>query len=210
LNELKDVASGEIRVGMPPLVGTIFFPEMAAKFHKRYPNVKLELIEEGAKIVEQLIEKEEIDVGLVVLPVDEEKFHVYPFVTEKFYLYVHVEHRLSKSGFVTLQDLKEEKLIVFSKHFTLHSYIIDSCKQAGFSPQIAYESSQWDLTIELVAARLGVALLPESVMKKQNHSSIRAVPVANPPLLWRLGVITKKGSYHSFALKKWLEMVFSP
>lgn len=207
LSELKGIAAGQIKFGVPPLIGTLFFPEIALKFSHRYPNVKLELVEVGAKVVEQLVEAEEIDVGLVVLPVNEEKFDVCPFITDEFYLYVHAEDRLARKKAASLTDVEQEKLIVFPKHFTLHSYIINSCKSAGFTPHISYETSQWDLTIELIAAKMGVALLPKSAMKKQRNPLIQAIPIQRPPLLWRLGTITKKGSYQSFALKKLVEMM---
>lgn len=80
LDELANVAIGEIKIGIPPLIGTLFFPSIAGNFHQQYPNVKLELVEVGARVVEQLVEEGEIDVGIVVLPVDESIFHISSFL----------------------------------------------------------------------------------------------------------------------------------
>src|SRR5690625_8046489 len=73
LDELRDIATGEIKIGIPPLIGTLFFPEIAGVFNKRYPNVRLTLVEQGAKVIEQLVEEGQIDVGLIVLPRSEER-----------------------------------------------------------------------------------------------------------------------------------------
>jgi len=207
LDELRDIATGEIKIGIPPLIGTLFFPEIAGVFNKRYPNVRLTLVEQGAKVIEQLVEEGQIDVGLIVLPADETVFHTYPFITDEFVLYVHRDHPLARQHTVALSGLQDEKFILFSEDFSLHTYIIDACREAGFNPAVAYESSQWDLIIELVAAKLGITLLPKAIFKKQSNPQIKMIPLKTPSLLWNLGVITKKDAYHSFALKKFLEMI---
>lgn len=210
LNELKDLVTGQIRIGIPPLIGTLFFPEIAKAFHKLYPNVKLDLVEVGAKVVERLVESEEVDVGLVVLPVDEGKFNIYPYIIDDFLLYVHHEHRLSHKKAIAIKSLEKERFILFPKHFTIHSYIINACKDAGFTPTVSYESSQWDLILELVGSNMGVALMPKCIFQKQSNPNICVIRLEEPSLIWRLGIITKKGSYHSFALQKFLDMIVNP
>lgn len=207
IDELQAVAAGSIQIGIPPLIGTLFFPSIARAFREQYPHVSLELVEDGAKVIEQLVADSSIDVGIVVLPADPALYDVYPFMTDEFVLYVHDGHPLAKREHVFLTDLAEEKLIVFSKNFTLHDYVLNACRAAGFTPDVSYESSQWDLIFELVASRLGVTLLPKSIFDKRLNSSVRMIPLQSPPIPWKLGVITKKGAYQSYALKKFLAMI---
>ncbi|KMY54052.1 LysR family transcriptional regulator [Bacillus sp. FJAT-27231] len=207
LDELMDIAAGEIKIGIPPLIGTLFFPDIARRFHKKYPKVSLELVELGAKLIAQLVEEGQIDLGIIVLPADEEKFNTYPFIQDEFVLYIHENHRLAGKENVSLNELKSEKFILFSESFTLHDYIKRACEDAGFTPSIAYQSSQWDLIIELVSSQLGITLLPKSIYYKQNNPEIKIVPIKHSPLLWKLGIITKKNAYHSFALKELLKML---
>src|SRR5699024_2987538 len=133
-------------------------------------------------------------------------FHTYPFITDEFVLYVHRDHPLARQHTVALSGLQDEKFILFSEDFSLHTYMIDACREAGFNPAVAYESSQWDLIIELVAAELGLSLLHKAIFKKQSNLQINMIPLETPALIWNLGVITKKDAYHSFALKKFVEM----
>lgn len=207
LKELTDTGTGEIKVGVPPLIGTLFFPHIARTFHSQYPNVKLVLIEQGAKLIEQLVEESQIDVGLIVLPADESVFNVYPYINDEFVLYIHEDHRLAQRTSVALTDLKDDQFIIFTKDFALHDFVINTCKEAGFTPSISYESSQWDLIVELVASKLGIALLPKIIFEKQNNPVIKTISLQNPALLWKLGIVTKKDAYHSFALRKFLLML---
>ncbi|PIC79840.1 LysR family transcriptional regulator [Sporosarcina sp. P18a] len=206
LEDLTEGVSGEIKIGMPPLIGTLFFPQIAKNLSRNYPHIKIELHELGAKVVEELVDKGQIDVGIIVLPTDQDVFHVQPFISDKFFLFVHIDHPFAKQDAVALTELKEEQLILFSKSFALHRYIISACKEVGFNPTISYESSQWDLIIELVAAKLGITLLPQSISTKFTNENIKMIPIEGPPLLWKLGIVTKKNSYHSFALKKFMQM----
>ncbi|MGE7781021.1 LysR family transcriptional regulator [Peribacillus sp. NPDC097264] len=207
LGDLKDIATGEIKIGMPPLIGTLFFPEIARRFHQQHPNVSIELVELGAKLIGQLVEDGRIDLGLVVMPANEAKFDIYPFIQDEFVLFVHDDHPLAHQSSVSLTELKEEKFILFTKDFTLHDYVIQACEENGFSPIISYQSSQWDLIVELVSSKLGIALLPKLIYEKQTNSDVKIIPIENATLLWKLGIITKKGSYHSFAVKELLKVL---
>lgn len=207
LGDLKDMETGEIKIGMPPLIGTLFFPEMARRFHQMHPNVSIELVELGAKLIGQLVEDGRIDLGLVVMPANEAKFDIYPFIQDEFVLFVHDEHPLAHQPAISISELKDEKFILFSKDFTLHDYVIQACEENGFSPTISYQSSQWDLIVELVSSKLGIALLPKLIYEKQTNSSVKIIPIENATLLWKLGIITKKGSYHSFAVKELLKVL---
>jgi DNA-binding transcriptional LysR family regulator len=207
LDELKEIVIGEIKMGVPPLIGTLFFPRIARHFHEKYPRVTLELVELGAKRISQLVESGEIDLGIIVLPASETKFDVFPFIQDEFVLYLHEDHRLANNKMVTLSDLKNEKFILFSEDFALHDYIKQSCEEAGFTPEISYQSSQWDLIIELVSSNLGITLMPISIYYKQTNKNVKMVPIEKPNLYWKLGIITKKDTYRSFALKELLKIL---
>ncbi len=209
LDDLRNVTTGEIKIGIPPLIGTLIFPKIANEFYKHYPNVSLQLVEQGAKVIGRLVEESQLDVGIVVLPVNEEKLNISPFIQDEFALFLHKDHKLAKRTSITLNELKDEKFIIFSKDFTLHDYIIQTCERSGFTPSISYQSSQWDLIIELISSKLGITLLPKSIYKRQNNKNIKIIDIANTDLCWKIGIITKKDAYQSFALKEFLKMLNS-
>jgi DNA-binding transcriptional LysR family regulator len=207
LDDLMNLPTGEIKIGIPPLIGTLFFPFIAKEFHKHYPNISLELVEHGAKEITASVEEGKVDLGIIVLPADEKKFMIYPFIQEEFVLYTNTNHHLAHRESVSLNELHEEKFILFSKSFALHDRIIQECRNAGFDPTISYKSSQWDLIIELVAAELGITILPKSIFNKLNHTNVKTIPLVDPAPMWEVGIITKKEGYISFAVRKLLEFL---
>lgn len=200
LDDLALVPKGNVVFGVPPLIGALFFPKIAGGFAEIYPGVKLELVEHGAKKIETLVDEGKVEIGIVVLPMEQNKFNVFPFKKEDFKVFLHMNHPLANHTTLNLIDLKDEKFILFNSEFALHDLIIRHCQNAGFDPQVTYESSQWDLITELVNAELGITILPKSVYEKMNANHVKMIPLHQPPI-WQLNIITKKDSYHSFSVK---------
>lgn len=206
LDDLMNTPAGEIKIGVPPLIGTLFFPKIAKKFGKVNPDISLRLVEHGAKRIEFLVEDGQVDVGIVVLPVNQNKFNILPFIEDEFQLFTSKYHPLANKKVINIEDLAKEDFIVFNQEFSLHNFVIRECEKAGFSPHIAYESSQWDLITELINAQLGITLFPRTISSKVDHTSIKTVPIEAPPL-WKLGIITKRDRYLSFALRSLLRFL---
>jgi DNA-binding transcriptional LysR family regulator len=208
LNDLSNVPRGIIRMGLPPTIGSKFFPKVLADFYKLYPEIKFDFVEYGSKTVAKEVSEGNLDVGVVVPPVNEELFHSVPIIHEEVQLLVHEDHRLAKQSLVQLKELKEEAFMLYREDFTLHGRIIEACKHVGFEPNITYESSQWDLIRGMVANNLGVSLLPQSICGEAASSQIKIIQVT-PPIPWCVSIIWRKNQYLSSASREWIQFVCS-
>lgn len=206
LNEISQEIIGEVKVGIPQIIGSVFFPQVAYQFLESYPKVTIKTEEHGGVIVENLVTQGDLDIGFVVLPaantLDAELIY-----QDKFVVCVSSKHPLSKMNEVSLSDLKNEKFIFFAKSFALYNLIRNHCLEAGFSPDIAFQSTQWDLVLELVSAQLGISIIPKKLSTKLNDVDIVILPISETKMSWDIGIITKKGTYQSPALKKFISMV---
>lgn len=207
LDELQDLRKGEIMLGIPPVIGTLIFPSMAQKFHRVFPDVTLRLFEFGAKQILALAEEEKIDIGFTVKPFPEDHFYVKPYFVDEFMIYLSHRHPLASRKKVKVSELAQDKFILFTNEFTLHDTVVSLCKKNGFSPNIAYESSQWDLMVELIALDMGIAILPKSIFEKHNNPHVKMLSIDAPePYLWEIAMITKKERYLSYATRAFLNM----
>lgn len=204
LKDLQNLKKGHIRIGLPPMVGSSFFPEVIGQFHEQYPEVTIQIFEDGAKKVELDVESGLLDIGVTVLPTDDELFHSFSFVQEKLMLIVHPSHDLAGRESVSLVELEAEPFVLFREDFALHDRIITECIRVGFQPHVVYESSQWDLISGMVAANLGIALLPETICREVDKSRIQILPLKDPAIPWQLGMIWCKDRYMSFATQEWI------
>lgn len=204
LDDLIHLKKGRITIGLPPMIGSSFFPRVLGKFREQYPDIVIQLVEDGAKKVEEHVEKGLLDIGVVLSPANEALFHSFSLVEEKLMLLVHPSHRLAEQEKVKLSELHQEFFVFFRKDFALHDRVIAECVRAGFQPQVVYESSQWDFISEMVAANLGIALLPEPICRELDRNRIRVLPLVDPVIPWHLVMIWRKDRYLSFAAREWL------
>ncbi|KMY55812.1 LysR family transcriptional regulator [Bacillus sp. FJAT-27231] len=204
LDDLMNLKRGRISIGLPPMIGSSFFPKVLGKFREQYPDVTIHLVEDGAKKVEADVESGQLDMGVVLSPTNEALFHSFSLVKEKLMVLVHPSHPLAEKEKVTLSELQQEFFVFFRKDFALHDRVIAECVRVGFHPQVIYESSQWDFISEMVAANLGVALLPEPICRELDKERIRVLPLVEPVIPWHLVMIWRKERYLSFAAREWL------
>ncbi|MBE1443689.1 cidABC operon transcriptional activator CidR [Paenibacillus sp. OAS669] len=204
LDELMKVQRGRIRIGLPPMVGSNFFPQVIGKFREQYPGITLQLFEYGSKKVEAEVGAGELDIGVILLPTNEELFDFYSFVKQRLMLVVHSSHPLAEKEEASLMDLKDESFLLFHEDFALHDRIIAECERLGFFPNVVYKSSQWDFITEMAAANLGIALLPEAICRELDTRRLRTIPLTKPAIPWHLAMIWRKDSYLSFAAREWI------
>ncbi|TVY00513.1 LysR family transcriptional regulator [Cohnella terricola] len=205
LNDLTYLKRGTIRIGLPPMAGSSFFPVVIKRFQERYPGIAIKLEEEGATRIVEGISDGTLDAGVVLPPFDEEKFDSFPLVKERLKLVVPPSHRMAGRQSVNLGELSEERFILFSREFALHGIINRACESMGFSPRIVYESSQWDFIGEMVASDLGISMLPDTICRLLNPDKVRAIELVDPVIPWHLAMVWKREGYHSLAIREWIQ-----
>lgn len=207
INDLSNTVTGELKIGIPQIIGTVFYPKIAKRFSERFPHVKLNIKEEGGLIVEKLVDNGTLDIGLVVYPPSIKTLNTELIYKDKFVLCVHPDHPIANLKEVSLNSLKNENFIMFAKTFALHNVVLQACKEEGFIPNIVFESTQWDLMLELVSAKIGITIIPRILFYKINNANVVSIPIIKDNLYWKIGIITKKNTYQSKALKKFIEVV---
>lgn len=198
--------SGEVKIGIPQIIGTVFFPKVVHSFMNKYPKVSISTKESGGKIIEKLVEQGKLDIGFVVLPASDSLEQELIFQDE-FVVCVSTEHPLAMEKEINLEDLRNEKFILFDKSFALHNLIKNYCIKSGFTPDVVIESTEWDLVLELVSIQLGITIIPKKLTNKLADVNITSIRINRPEMIWNVGIVTKKNAYQSNALKAFIETV---
>ncbi|MCR8630975.1 LysR family transcriptional regulator [Paenibacillus radicis (ex Xue et al. 2023)] len=204
INDLTYLHKGSIRIGLPPMAGSRFFPEVLKRFQEQYPGISIKMVEDGARKIEESLSDGTLDVGVVLGPVDEEMFDTFRLVEDRLKVIMHPAHKLAQRSQIELVDLAHERFILFSSDFALHDRIINECRAIGYDPHIVYESSQWDFIGEMVGADLGIAMLPDTICRVLDPDKLRAVSLVNPIIPWELVMAWRKEGYLSLAAREWI------
>jgi DNA-binding transcriptional LysR family regulator len=204
--ELAALRRGRLRIGMPPIVGVAFFPPLLAEFHQAHPGITLELREEGSHHLEALVLNRELDVGAIVLPTDEKAFGTMPFVRDELRAVLHPSHPLARRRELALRELEATPFVLYRPEFALHGHIIEACRRSGFKPAVVSESSHWDFIVAMVAANIGVALLPQTICRQLDPSQVRSIPLARPIIPWNAALIWRRDRHLPPATRAFIEL----
>lgn len=208
-SELNDVASlqkGEIRVGIPPIIGAAFCSMFISEYVSEYPNINMSLIEVGSKKIEEGIDEGTLDIGFICHRPDQNKpIENYQVFHDPLMLVVHESHVLSREEKIQFAMLKDEKFIMYRDDFSLYDRIVRTCLAHQFYPEIVCESSQKDFMMQMVAANLGIALLPKKICDEMNNKELKAIPFTEIPIHLDLRMIWRKGQYIPYAVRAFIE-----
>jgi DNA-binding transcriptional LysR family regulator len=204
--ELAALRRGRLRIGVPPIVGGAFFPPLLAEFHQAYPGIVLELREEGSRHIEALVTNRELDVGAVVLPTDERAFGTMPFARDQLCAVFHPGHPFARRRTLALRQLEGTPFVLYRPDFALHGHILEACRRSGFQPTVVGESSHWDFIVAMVAADIGVGLLPQTLCRQLDHRQVRSVRVTEPVIPWNVALIWRRDRHLPPATRAWLEL----
>ncbi len=197
---------GKVSIGLPLMADAVSFAQLLGEFRGRYPEIEPELGEYGSKRIELAIQEGMLDIGIICRqPGNPEIFNSFAFSHEPLQVVVHPQHRLARRKEARLADLAREPFILSSSDFSLHDEIVRHCRQAGFQPKIALETSQRELMVQTVAINLGIALMPRNVCEYLNSSLVRSIPLVEPEIVHSMSVIWKNGRPLSYPAKLCLD-----
>jgi DNA-binding transcriptional LysR family regulator len=159
---------GQLIIGFVSSTAYNVLPEILRKFRADVPEVKLELHELTTDEQCRWLREGRIDIGFVRPPV-EELFATETIYKEALVIALPEGHRLAKELKVSVKALNNDDFILFPRTFSpgLHNAMISLCQQAGFYPKVTQEAIQMQTIVSLVAAQMGVAIVPSSLQHLQ-------------------------------------------
>ncbi|WP_110991710.1 LysR family transcriptional regulator [Pseudomonas sichuanensis] len=210
LNELDDLgqmARGELRLGLPLLGSDALFAGLFAEYRRRYPQISVQLLEGGSRMVEQAVKSGELELGGSLTPSDP-AFDYQPFCNEPLDALLPADHALAGQAEVNLAQLADTPFLLYQRSFMLNDRLLSACQQVGFTPKEGGRSGQADFLASLVAAGQGVVLLPRVVARALERPGVVRLPLRAPgDLRWDIAFIWRRGAYLSRAAQAWLALL---
>jgi DNA-binding transcriptional LysR family regulator len=165
LSEIAGLRGGRLRVASFPTAGATLMPQAIATFRSSYPGVELTLTEGEPEQIAPRLRAGELDLALLFefageTPLQEDATRV-ELLEDPMYLALPGEHPLAGKEKLRLEDLREEAWVQTSRSSPCARHVVRSCHAAGFEPNVSFESDDYQTVQGLVAAGVGVALIPE-------------------------------------------------
>ena len=182
-----------LRIGIPPMLSTVFFPELLVAFQEEYPEVPVILEEYGSVRACNLVHNDTLDLALVNMEqYNIDKFNNILLANDQIVFCVNDSHRLAKKEVVTTSEMAKEWLIFFNGDSVQNQLLKQRFELEGYTPNIIMRGSQIYTTLQFLKMNKYGCFLYSSMTDK--FSNIVGIPL-NPPIQVTIGMIWKKGKY---------------
>ncbi len=162
---------GHLRIGFVASATLELVPAITLAFRKRYPRVSLEL--KNMPTVQQLeaLRAGTIDAGFVRMPLIAQDLSIELVHREPFAMVLSRSHPLARKKDLAVKDLAREPFIAYGRRWApdFYDHWTGICRRAGFTPTVIQETAEMATALALVAAGLGVAILPEGITKRSQR-----------------------------------------
>lgn len=203
MEEFRGLERGEIRVGIPGMLGSYYFPPIIAGFRNEYPNLKLSIVSDGANKIQSMVESGELDAGIVATSNFPDSLAWQPIVREEMVACVSKRHPMNTRQSITLQELSREPLFLFNEGYFQRRYLTEAMAQLGLEPRVVFETNLVPLLKTIVAGGNGITTLLKIAV---TELELVAIPF-DPPIFVDAAIVWKKNAYLSKSTRAFIDFI---
>ena len=207
--ELKDTATGVVRICASDTVSTHFLLPYLKEYHEKYPDVNLILQNGTSSETIEHLKLGKGDLGFVNLPIDDKDVNLSNTVMQLHDVFVASE-KFSElfNGTVDLRRLQDYPLLMLDLSSSTRQAIVNFAHSHGIHLHPEIELASLDLMISLAENGIGIACVPREFVKKQLDEKKLFEIKTNPSLPARaIGLVLPKQETITFAVKEFLKLI---
>ncbi len=205
IQDLIQPHTGTISLGFLHTLSTNIIPDMISQFRDSYPETHFRLSQGASHVMLEQLYNGQIDLCFIAPNEKNDQVGWMKLWEEELFAVVPKNHRLAKKNSITLEELKYEPIIHLKKGYSLRETVEGLFLDAGITPKITFEGDEADTVAGLVAAELGVSVLPD--LKGINKSKIIQIPISRPHCFRMIGIAWLESRYMSPITKTFKKFV---
>jgi DNA-binding transcriptional LysR family regulator len=200
---------GVVTVACVPSAVYYYLSRVIRQYHEQCPRVRVRVLDSGANQVLSAVINGEADFGINFIGAQEGELEFQPLVEERFVAACRRDHPIARLRKVSWAQLATHDMISVSQ--TSGNRLLLDQALAGLPgrPQSIYETQHVTTMLGLVEAGLGVAAVPSTAMPGPDHPLLVSVPLVDPVVTRRVGLIRRRGRKLSPAAQQLYDL-FAP
>ena len=204
IREQVELKRGRVIIAATPSVAANLLPRAVAAFRARFPGVRVHVTEDLSSGVEQRVESGAADFGVGPMPARPGDFSFSSIRRDRFVGVVPIGHPLSRRSRVRLAQLLDYPLLTTAPESSIRRSMEAVLEQRGLHLETDHLLTQHQTIVAMVAAGLGVALLPSLVFGLLDRTNIALLTVVDPEITREIGIVQRKGGSVSAAAEGFL------
>jgi DNA-binding transcriptional LysR family regulator len=202
MNDYRISHKGSLKIGITPIMGTLFFPHAFANFRKQHPDVIVTVLEEGSLSIRRQLEQGALDICIMITTNMLTPLEVFQITTGQVHVCMSLDNPLGEYARIPFDKLRGQSMILFKEDTYMRQLIQEECAKRQFSPRIIFSSSQVGTVLGLVEKGMGISFFLEEIVR--GHRGIVSRPLSDP-LFLDVGLAWNKNRYLSKTAKLFIE-----
>jgi LysR family hydrogen peroxide-inducible transcriptional activator len=198
---------GQLRVGAIPTIAPFVLPGVVSRFRKGHPAVQLQLKEDRTERLLADLLAGELDVGIMALPIRDDRLHVEKLFGESLVMALPAKHRLAAKAEVKLGDVVDEPFILLDDMHCFGDQVLSLCRRGGVEPKVVCRGEQIVTLLAMVAAGQGVSVVPEMAAAGDPSPDRVYRPLGKPTPTRTLCAVWHKQRYRPPSLRAFVEVL---
>jgi LysR family transcriptional regulator, hydrogen peroxide-inducible genes activator len=178
VREHKGQVSGMVRIGIIPTLAPYLLPLFIGNYKRKYPNLFIKVEEQTTANIIRLLEKDLIDVGILVTPLKEEKIYEKPVFYEEMLVYANAGHRLHSLKEITVKDIATPEIWLLSDGHCFRDQVINLCSfmgKANSELPFHFEAGSLETLMNIIDREGGITIIPELAKEGMSEKRLKNV-----------------------------------
>ncbi len=204
---MAEARVGEVTVACVPSTVYYYLSAVIQRFHQHCPRVRVKVFDGSAHEVLATVARGEADFGLNFVGSQDGQIEFKPLIDERFVAACRRDHPIAKLRRVSWAQIAEYDYIAVSRTSGNRLLLDQALAGVTIRPQISYETQHVTTALGLVEAGLGIAALPSMAMPGADHPLLVSVPLIEPIVTRKIGLIRRRGRSLSPAAQQLSDLV---
>jgi LysR family hydrogen peroxide-inducible transcriptional activator len=193
----QETIGGDLHLGIIPTLAPYLLPLFLPDFSRKYPDIRLQVVEMTTEHIVQGLLHNRLDVGILATPLHESRLAETPLFWEEFVVYAPREKSLQEKRYLLPGDLDAGRLLLLEEGHCIRSQVINLCALQRVQSTIGnvrYEAGSLETLRRLVESQGGITILPELALLDLDEDRMQHVRFFRSPAPVReISLVTRAG-----------------
>jgi DNA-binding transcriptional LysR family regulator len=166
VQSLRQLELGTLRLGAAPTISTYVLPDLVMEFRARYPGIEVSVQTEHSEQIVQMVLADEVQLGLERTITHADVVTV-PLYRDEVVLVAAPGHPFGQKRVVTIEEVGQKRLIMFSRGSSYYTLVDNAMRQAGILVAPTMELDNMEASKKMVEKGLGIAILPKVAVEQE-------------------------------------------
>lgn len=200
VGDVRDNASlkrGQVTIAAAIVLAATVVPPIIARFLKKYPEISVNIRDMPEEQITPALKRHEVDIAVGTLSEEDPEIAATPLLRDKLMLVCREDHRFAKRKSVRWAELKDETLITLAASNPLRNIVEHNLIRVVPNYRPKYEVRFSTTAISMIAAGMGVSVLPENSGQLASAVGVTTVDLIDPVVMRDVSLLQRR--HHSLS-----------